>query len=239
MASSSSGKDIQVKKRKEDASTASVKDKPDPHICLKCGSEISRGRDFNKKRHWKQKHPGEQEGDYAKSIVPKDHELARNLLREMASISGYREQADESKSKKEQAETKIDSNLGDNALPSDMCELHAPVKNNDLGAVGANPRPVQRSLTNFLVTKEKLSPVEKLQGDINQMLVMLQSLTIPEKNIYPKRQIQVTNDATAILTASNPLEVEHPDICVEILEDGCKVTCYTCQQYHLSQSKTV
>lgn len=49
-ASSSSGKDIQVKKRKGDVSTASVKDKPDPHICLKCGSEIARGRDFNKKQ---------------------------------------------------------------------------------------------------------------------------------------------------------------------------------------------
>lgn len=80
-------------------------------------------------------------------------------------MASNRAQADESKSKEEQAETKTDSNLDDNTLPSDMSEL--PVKNNNnLDAVGANPRPVQRSLTNFLVTEEKLSPVEKLQGDI-------------------------------------------------------------------------
>lgn len=68
---------------------------------------------------------------------------------------------------------------------------------------------------------------------------MLQSLTIPEKNTHQKGQSEITNDATAILTASNLLEVKHHDICVEILEDGCKVTCYTCQQYQLSQSKTM
>ena len=60
----------------------STKDKPDPHTCLQCGSEILRGRAYNKKRHWLQKHSYQPEKGYAKQIVPKDHELAQKLLEE-------------------------------------------------------------------------------------------------------------------------------------------------------------
>jgi hypothetical protein len=66
-----------IKKPKEVLSSGSTttKDKPDPHICLKCGGELSRGRDFNKKRHWLQKHKDEPQHDYEQQIVPKNHEL--------------------------------------------------------------------------------------------------------------------------------------------------------------------
>ena len=47
-----------------------------------------------------------------------------------------------------------------------------------LGNVAGNPKPVQQTLTNFVIAEEEASPMEKLQGDISRMLVMLQSLTI-------------------------------------------------------------
>ena len=83
--SGSHEKDLQrshVEKRKQFVlPSISSKDKPDSHICLRCGSEISRGRDFYKKRHWKQKRNDQPEQDYAKHIVPKNHEQAHKLLR--------------------------------------------------------------------------------------------------------------------------------------------------------------
>jgi hypothetical protein len=43
---------------------------------------------------------------------------------------------------------------------------------------------IQRSLQSFMVAKEKpeVSPAEQIQGDINRILVMLESLTLPEKH---------------------------------------------------------
>ena len=41
------------------------------------------------------------------------------------------------------------------------------------------------------------------------MLVMLESLTIPENNKMQGRQIEVNNDVTALITASNLSEVKH------------------------------
>ena len=74
--SGSHEKDLQrphVKKCKQFvlASTSS-KDKPDQHICLRCGSEISQGRDFYRKRYWRQKHSmiNQNKTIYAKHIVP-------------------------------------------------------------------------------------------------------------------------------------------------------------------------
>ena len=40
-----------------------------------------RGRDYNKKRHWTQKHSDKPKEDCAKYVVPKNHELARKLLK--------------------------------------------------------------------------------------------------------------------------------------------------------------
>ena len=59
------------------------KESPDPHICLVCGGELSRGRDFNKKRHWIQKHTDQPIENYSSKIVAKDHELAQKLLQKM------------------------------------------------------------------------------------------------------------------------------------------------------------
>ena len=84
--------------------------------------------------------------------------------------------------------------------------------------------------------KAEVSPVEQMQGDVNRILVMLEALTIPEKDKEIKA-VNVNHDVTAIITASNLLEVKHPDIIVDILEDGCKITCHPCQQFQLAQQK--
>jgi hypothetical protein len=46
------------------------------------------------------------------------------------------------------------------------------------------PGTVQKSLQSFLVAKKKaeVSLVEQMQGDVNRILVMLEALTIPEKD---------------------------------------------------------
>ncbi len=100
------------------------------------------------------------------------------------------------------------------------------------------PGTVQKSLQSFLVAEKKaeVSPVEQMQGDVNRILVMLEALTIPEKDKDIK-EVNVNHDVTAIITASNLLEVKHPDIIVDILEDGCKITCHPCQQFQLAQQK--
>jgi hypothetical protein len=40
------------------------------------------GQDYNKKRHWQQKHPEQPPERYAEQIVPRKHELARKLVAE-------------------------------------------------------------------------------------------------------------------------------------------------------------
>lgn len=57
---------------------------------------------------------------------------------------------------------------------------------------------------------------------------MLESLTIPAKN---KKQgdLTVNHDVRAVITASNLLEVKHPDVFA--------VTCNPCKQFQLAQQK--
>ena len=79
-----SGKNPVAKKQRKDGPSKGInKEIPDPHIYLECGSEISRGRDYNKRRHWVQKHPEQPPESYAKQIVPKNHELAGKRLAEI------------------------------------------------------------------------------------------------------------------------------------------------------------
>ena len=40
---------------------------------------------------------------------------------------------------------------------------------------------------------------------------------------------------SGVVSASNLLDVKHHDILVEILDNGCKVTCCTCRQYQMAQ----
>ena len=258
-----SSKDPDAKKLRKEATGLKIKDicaikeKPDPHICLKCGSEISRGRDFNKKRHWTQKHGNEPVNAYKRLIVPKDHELARKLIKGNTNSTCTTSQTQEGNGESTWKSNEIEMNniQLDTAIQQNVVTNTQTFTNthaNSCSEADSNliplkshvhsrcPGTVQKSLADFVVPEENVqsSPaVEKLQGDISRMLVMLESLTIPENNKMQGRQVEVNNDVTALITASNLLEVKHPDIVVEILEDGCKVTCYTCEQFRLSQTR--
>ncbi|CAB4023244.1 Hypothetical predicted protein [Paramuricea clavata] len=110
--------------------------------------------------------------------MPKNHELAQNRLREMADGSA---QLNEITCKKGQQTDKIE----DTAFP-------LPRPKPDL-QVNTNPKPIQKSLANFVISEDEVpgTPIEKMQGDINRILVMLQSLTIPEKKNDLKENMEL------------------------------------------------
>ena len=146
--------------------------------------------------------------------MPINHEKARSLLKEKS----FREKTD----------------TCDSEQPTNPISLHKlPTKDEQ------TPKTVQKSLSNFVVVAEK-QPLEQLQKDVNCMLVVLQSLTVGE-NTALKRHVEVNINVSTVLSTSNLLEVKHPNILVgdvlQILENGCRVTCYTCQQYQMSQQK--
>ena len=173
--SSGSGKQsINVKKLKKDTipnSSSNAKEKPDSHICLDCGTEISRGRDYNRMRHWTQKHTDKPKEDYAKYVIPKNHERARKLLECSKKIS--------------------ESQLQDNTRAGESSTNQASLPN----VINVpESEPMQESITNFMVTEENSetqSPVDKIQGDMNRVILMLESLTIPEKNKMHRDQLSV------------------------------------------------
>lgn len=140
------------------------KETPNPHICLVCGSELSRGRDFNKKRHWIQKHPDQPAGNYCSNIVPKDHELARKFLQR------NKKEDDNSKSQKtvKPLGSKQCLKTSSDKVTSDPTAEHSP----------QHPA-VQSSLSGF-VTNENNSTTEnrmdKVQNDI--VILMLESSNI-------------------------------------------------------------
>ena len=141
-------------------------------------------------------------------VVPKNHELARKSL----------------KSNKKESESQLQDNIQAEETGESSINQASLVNVIDI----PETEPMQRSITNFMVTEENSetqSPVEKIQGDTNRVILMLESLTIPEKNKTHRWQL------TGVLSASNILEVKHPDIIVQILEDGCRVTCHSCQKY--------
>ena len=78
--------------------------------------------------------------------------------------------------------------------------------------------------------------MEKMQSDINHILVMLGSLTCTERPSQAS-EVGAHSDVTALTIASNLLEIDHPDIIVDIIEDGCKITCITCKNFAESQPK--
>ena len=79
--------------------------------------------------------------------------------------------------------------------------------------------------------------MDKIQSDIDCVLIVLNSLTVIEKNRSEGTESGVNGNVTTSIIASNPLEIRHPDIVIDIIEDGCKVTCVTCKNGIMSQPK--
>ena len=58
---------------------------------------------------------------------------------------------------------------------------------------------------------------------------MLSTLTLQEKHA---NDIDLGNTSDiGIKNAKNIIEILHKDINIEVLEDGCKITCITCRRY--------
>ena len=95
----------------------------------------------------------------------------------------------------------------------------------------------QKSLEGFLSHDDELSPNEKkdkfakMQSDINQIKLMLLSLRLQQTGADDVR-IEDTghwgvND-----------DIKHDNIPIEILDDGCKVTCTVCRTFmQMNQSR--
>ena len=205
------------------------KESPDPHICLICGSELSRGRDFNKKRHWIQKHSDQPAENYSCKIVPKNHELAQKFLQQKEKQEG------KSKSKmtaKPKTPSKPDKSL---EVPV-TCSKVTP----SLEAICPPPQPaVQSSLSGFVTHEGNMqteSRIQNMQSDLSRVVLMLESLTVPDRKRSPA-DVTIDKDISGVIPASRLTDVKHPDIIVDILEDGCRITCYTCQQFQLSHPK--
>ena len=98
-------------------------------------------------------------------------------------------------------------------------------------------KTVQKSLARFIVPEDKAdpTPIDKIQSDINRILIVLNSLTVTEKNRPQGTEFGVNSNVTTSIIASNLLEIRHPDIVIDIIEDGCKVTCVTCKNFIMSQ----
>ena len=200
------------------------KESPDPHICLVCGGELSRGRDFNKKRHWIQKHPDQPIENYSSKIVAKDHELAQKLLQKNEKQDG------KSKSKKTTKPSISEKSL---EVPVSKVASGQEAKSS------SSHLAVQSSLSGFVTPERNLqteSRIENMQNDLSRVVLMLESLTLPENKRSPADVI-VNKDISGVISASRLLDIKHPDIIVDILEDGCRITCHTCQQFQLSQPK--
>ncbi len=173
-------------------------------------------------------------------IVPKDHEKAVQRLRENETIHKLHEanKNDSCQSKKSE-KGKFNSNPVDTSTHGPTDVIQQANKETSLEESSTlqmtSSRTVQKSLASFIVTEDKPqpTPMEKMQSDINHILVMLGSLTCTEK----PSQVGAHSDVTTLRLASNLLEIDHPDIIVDIIEDGCKITCVTCKNFAESQAK--
>ena len=209
---------IEVKRRKEA--------NDEPHICHKCGAELTLGREYYKRRHWEQAHKDEKKDMYSKMIVRRDHEKARNFLLQ-------KKEQNKMKNSPKSLITGEKGHVPNELLSQNIQQTSTSCDTSDQ-TCDTSRNSVRRSLESFVTVREKQQPdsLEKIQSDINQILFKLGSLTVNESSSIT---YGVNCDVTTLKTVSNLTEVKHPDIRIETLEDGCKITCMACKNYMMSQ----
>ena len=81
--------------------------------------------------------------------------------------------------------------------------------------------------------------LDQIRNGISEVLVKLDTLSIRDHPSQPILSQNFSSDISLIKSAQNLMELNHPEIVVDILEDGCRVTCMTCKEYFASdlQSK--
>ena len=204
-----------------------------------------------------QVHKDEQRHLYLLMIVPENHEKVRKVISEnkgtntMQSIESSTSTKNRSMSCKDTAVTpsdrdvfgfslsiadKVSTSAAKDCCPSASGEGSQESMNEK---TCSSSETVQKSLSGFVITKEKpqTSPVEKIQSDTNRILAMLESFTVTEQNHPEAVKLAVNCDVTTLTTASNLMEIKHPGIVIKIIDDGCKITCMTCQNFFISQPK--
>jgi hypothetical protein len=247
---------VKVKKQEVSNNTQPKKDQPNPHICLKCGTELVRGRESYKIRHWQQKHKNEDPQNSLANIVPKNHESARKLL---ATIKGRETHPTHLLRKHEKTVVvdKEDGKLNDSSDQNSATSMKSikPVTttgnkqdsvdgaccgNTQKGKGSTKELTVQSTLNDFIIKEQEAETTQlnNIQGDVNRILLMLEDLTVESK---VKSKVGDSTDrsnvnAGSLKEFSNLLEISHPDIVIDILDDGCRVTCIPCKHYFLSQS---
>ena len=174
-----------------------------PHVCLKCGSTLVRGRASYKERHWEQKHKDENPKLAYQFIIPSDHRDAKKI--------------------------KTKKNIDKVTLNYDDLE-ERPVEKNLHEETSMTQKNNQSYLDQDQAKKQTdEEAMTKMQSDIKQIKLMLSTLTLQEKHA---NEIDLGNTSdTGIKNAKNLIEILHKDINIEVLEDGCKIICITCRRY--------
>lgn len=195
-----------------------LSDEPQQHVCLKCGSTLSRGRDSYKIRHWEQMHKNEDPKLALELIVPSSHDDAKKLkLTKNASLD----------SQPNPPTNNDQEPITHHTTPS--------VIHDAIPSVVAGDQFTQKNIVGYLDNAKDIptedNSMAKIQSDINQLKLMVASLSLQQKGAPVN--LKSTGDE-GIRNAANIMEITHDDILVEILEDGCRVTCKPCKDYFLA-----
>ena len=93
---------------------------------------------------------------------------------------------------------------------------------------------MRSTLSPFILPKEN-PPVslEQIQIGINHLLVKMESFTLKENYVESDMLELSSTDTTQFKSIKNLLEVDHHDIKVETISDGCRITCNPCNEYAL------
>ena len=141
-------------------------------------------------------------------------------------------ETDKNASKAQETLTTTDkSNLNVEQIIFDTSDAELEIKETS----GIAPIPdVQPMLDRYFEKEEKIDEpitLEQLSNDINQVLIKLDTLIIKDHPSQQIPSIKYPGDISKLKSAHSLMEIDHPDVLVEILEDGCRVTCITCKEY--------
>ena len=139
---------------------------------------------------------------------------------------------DKNTSKAQETLTSADKmNLNVDQIIFDTSDIEVELKETSSNA----PIPdVQPMLNKYFEKEEKIDEpitLEQLSNDINQVLIKLDTLIIKDHPSQQIPSIKYPGDISKLKSAHSLMEIDHPDVLVEILEDGCRVTCITCKEY--------
>ena len=157
--------------------------------------------------------------------MPSNHEDAKRLMKDKPKEPGH--------------EIAKPQRLNITAKTKD--DIVNPVNNKS--KTSTESETMQKSIAGFLShddedanSQEEEDNLVKMQSDINQIKLMLSSLSLMQ---IGRDDVKMENTGDwGIRDANNMKDINHDDISIEILDDGCKVTCIVCQTFfHLNTNR--